>query len=309
MCSYAGSRDSYYFSPDNMRKVLRIAANHGIHVVRLTGGEPLLHPQIVELLDVVEESGMRSSIITNGYFLPEQIQKLHSSGLKQVIVSIDGLKRTHDKLRQKSGLYDRALAGLVLAAELGLHTRVNTVVGPYNFRDLPFLQEILAKLGIDQWEISALKLDNSEPVKFTSQDLQDLQCTNKILYSSKKWEKRFIPSGEKWCGSTLEEQELFFGAGILPRPDQRCQIVNRVRYIDAKNKRLFPCPFLPHRPGAGDYGVNFDWTDSRASLSNYVIKRVVEYHAKNGHEICTGCSPLAAFLSNGHSNIVQNWAF
>jgi cytosylglucuronate decarboxylase len=295
MCEFALSRDKYRFEPDDMRSVVANAQRDGVKYVRLTGGEPLLHRNIVLLLKIISEHGVRSSIITNGYLLRRRAAELRDAGLGQVIVSIDGLQETHDGIRGTRGLFERAVAGIEAAVAEGMLVRVNTVVGPNNFREVPELQTLFTELGVQQWELSSLKLER--PLDWTKDDVRDMPAIVDAVYRAGRAAGKLVPLGKIWCGETDEEFRRYVDTGVTPRADERCHVVRRVRYLDAKNRMQFPCSLLVHRPGAGDYGAAVvDWHGF--SVNEPQIEALADRFERDGPLVCTGCSSTAAGFSN-----------
>lgn len=295
MCDFALSRDKYRFEPDDLRSVLARAGREGVRYVRLTGGEPLMHRQCMALLGAIADAGMRSSVITNGYLLPRRVKELTEVGLDQVIVSIDGLQPTHDRIRATKGLFDRAVAGVSAAVEAGMRVRVNTVVGPENFRETPQLQQLFTDLGVQQWELSSLKLEH--PLDWSADDVRDIAAAVEAVYHTGKAQGRVVPSGKVWCGESEEEFRRYVDTGITPRADDLCHVVERVRYLDAKYRTQFPCSLLVHRPGAGDFGAPVEDWDGYSTREDR-IEAQVERFRRDGPSTCTGCSSTAAGYSN-----------
>ena len=69
-------------------RALPILYRRGIRYVKFQGGEPLLHPDIVSLVEAVRAAGIRPASITNGWLLPQKIENLASAGLGTILVSI-----------------------------------------------------------------------------------------------------------------------------------------------------------------------------------------------------------------------------
>lgn len=308
MCGYALSRDPYRFSVDEFERILPQAYASGVAFIRFTGGEPLLHKDVLTLVQRGSDAGMRMSIITNGYPLPRMIEALCRVGLSQIIVSIDGASsETHDQYRNTPGLFDRCLAGLRMGRELGIRTRVNTVVGPHNFAEMPTLQQLLTLLGIEQWELSAVKL--GRPIRYPSPE--EVRAVCDPIYDSDP-ASRLVPMGKRFYGNTIDEQRLFFDAGIMPRSSPpACNLVGDVIYIDAKTGRGFGCSLLPHRTAEESrLGTVLQrggaWTlDTPGYLAH------VEQFRATGPTVCSGCSTTAAGYSDtvARGETPEDWAF
>lgn len=307
MCEFALSKDRYRFPPESMRALLPRAREQGIRYVRLTGGEPLVHREIGELVAAISDASLRSSLITNGWLLTRKLDDLTAAGLQQVIVSIDGMRETHDEIRGMAGLFDRAIDGVRAAVAARLAVRVNTTCGPRNFRDMPRLQDLLTDLGVGQWELSSLKLER--PLGWSAADRADVDEIVAYVYEDGKACSRLVPMGKVWCGEPGPERQRYFDTGITPRADGVCLLVRKVRYLDARNGRLFPCSLLPHRPEAA-VGPPAPPPDS-FSVNGPELLRDAEWFEEHGPNVCTGCSTTAAGYSNAlrAGTDVGDWAF
>src|SRR4030088_1069265 len=99
----------------------------GTAVVTISGGEPLLHPNLDDVIRRIRANGMIAGLITNGYFLvAERIQRLNRAGLEWLQISIDNV--TPDEVSKKSlKVLDRKLQ--LLAEYADFHVNINSVVG------------------------------------------------------------------------------------------------------------------------------------------------------------------------------------
>jgi len=100
--------------PDLFRHILHQAKPLGLSGVKLTGGEPLMHPQITEILGVLREEGIRFNVETNGVLCtPALARNLVGSGMYHVSVSLDGADtETHEWVRGVEGCFDAAVRGI-----------------------------------------------------------------------------------------------------------------------------------------------------------------------------------------------------
>src|SRR5271170_8128630 len=96
-------------------------------VVTISGGEPLLHPELDDVVRRIRSHGMIAGLITNGYFLmPDRIQRLNHAGLEWLQISIDNV--TPDEVSKKSlKVLDKKLENLAEYADF--HVNINSVVG------------------------------------------------------------------------------------------------------------------------------------------------------------------------------------
>ncbi len=96
-------------------------------VITISGGEPLLHPELDQIIERIRKHGMVAGMITNGYLLvPERIERLNQAGLEWLQISIDNV--TPDEVSKKSlKVLDRKLE--LLAEYADFHVNINSVVG------------------------------------------------------------------------------------------------------------------------------------------------------------------------------------
>jgi len=116
---------------EEIERVARAFATHGVRKLRLTGGEPLLRRELerlVELLATID--GVDDlTLTTNGALLTAKAQALADAGLRRVTVSLDSLDdATFRAMNDVDFPVDRVLEGIAAAAAAGLPVKVNTVV-------------------------------------------------------------------------------------------------------------------------------------------------------------------------------------
>jgi heme b synthase len=118
-------------------------------VVILTGGEPLLRPDIFDLARYGTRKGLRMVMAPNGTLLDgDKAARLKDSGIQRVSISLDGAAaESHDRFRQVAGAFAGALRGIQFLKEAGLEFQINTTVTQKNFRELPQIQDLAVKLG------------------------------------------------------------------------------------------------------------------------------------------------------------------
>lgn len=116
---------------DEIVEIVEAAAGLGVNKIRLTGGEPLVRPGIVELVRrVAAVRGIRElAMTTNGAFLPEMAFKLKDAGLQRVNISLDTLDAVKFRAITRCGEISDTLNGIDAAFEAGLTPiKLNTVL-------------------------------------------------------------------------------------------------------------------------------------------------------------------------------------
>jgi len=107
---------------EEITRVVRIAVNHGVQKVRLTGGEPLIRRNIEQLIKMLAPiPGLKDfAMTTNGIFLADKAQTLKQAGLKRVTISLDTLNpEQYTKITRKGNL-NQVMAGIKAAQKAGL---------------------------------------------------------------------------------------------------------------------------------------------------------------------------------------------
>jgi cyclic pyranopterin phosphate synthase len=122
---------SEILSYEEIRTVVRAAAELGINKIRLTGGEPLVRaelPNLVRMLSQIE--GIEElSLTTNGTFLKKYVLELKKAGLSRVNVSLDTLKVDKFRYITRFGKLETVLEGIEAAKEAGFEpVKINTVI-------------------------------------------------------------------------------------------------------------------------------------------------------------------------------------
>ena len=91
------------------------------------GGEPFLYPHLFEFIEFCNKNKILVDMITNGSFLTEDIiKKLSRLEINHFLVSIDGLGKTHDFIRQKKGSFNKIITGLKKLHKLNPKQRINS---------------------------------------------------------------------------------------------------------------------------------------------------------------------------------------
>ena len=128
-CAYCNEYDdvSKPVPLDEMLRRIDHLARLGTSIVTISGGEPLLHPELDAIIARIRHHGKMAGMITNGYLLvPERIQRLNRAGLDHMQISIDNV--TPDEVSKKSlKVLDKKLEFLSEYADF--HVNINSVVG------------------------------------------------------------------------------------------------------------------------------------------------------------------------------------
>ena len=128
-CAYCNEYDkvSEPVPLDEMLRRIDHLARLGTSIITISGGEPLTHPDLDQIIARIRHHGRLAGMITNGYFLmPDRIERLNQAGLDHMQISIDNVQP--DEISKKSlKVLDKKLQFLAQYAEF--HININSVVG------------------------------------------------------------------------------------------------------------------------------------------------------------------------------------
>lgn len=185
-CNFARGKvprgDLRWIDADQFGRALDILHKKNIRFISFFGGEPLLHPRLAEMTAMVVAKGMVPTVITNGWLLPQQLDRLAESGLKLVYISIDAAAvADHETNRGLHGVFARIRSATSQMRSMGMtamaQVTMSKLIGDYEalapmLRDLGFAAVAFsypqsARLGSSSLAWSA----DSKLVKFSAPEL------------------------------------------------------------------------------------------------------------------------------------------
>ncbi|MBP5976934.1 adenosyl-hopene transferase HpnH [Brasilonema sp. CT11] len=127
----------------------------GAPVVSIPGGEPLLHPQIAEIVQGLIARKKFIVLCTNGLLLEKSLHKFKPSPYLTFSVHLDGTKEWHDHCVDRKGVFDTAISAIRAAKAKGFRVGTNTTVfDGSDPKELQDLFDLLTSLGVDGMTIS-----------------------------------------------------------------------------------------------------------------------------------------------------------
>jgi len=136
----------------NVLKQIRKETNPFQVTVAITGGEPTLRKDLPDIGKKITGLGFRWGIVTNGLNYPGMHQELVRAGMGSITVSLDGMKNSHNWLRNHPGSFDRAIESIrLISAERRLKYDIVTCVNPHNIDELPYMYELLLSMDVKAW--------------------------------------------------------------------------------------------------------------------------------------------------------------
>jgi len=124
-------------------------ADFRVPVLLISGGEPLLRPDLDRIIQRATSRGIRVTLSTNGTLItPEKAASLKASGVSYVGISLDGLEEVNDRFRGRSGAFRAALEGLRNCRAVGQRVGLRMTLSRYNFEELGRILDLVEREDI-----------------------------------------------------------------------------------------------------------------------------------------------------------------
>lgn len=150
---YAGE-----FSPEEARELVEQIARVRPQVLILSGGEPLMRPDLEEIVEAAAARGLQVALATNGCLVDrERARALRAAGLRRASISLDGATpAVHDGFRGVPGAFERSLAGLEALRAAGVEVQLNATATARTVGEIPQLFRLAERLGVDAFHLFVL---------------------------------------------------------------------------------------------------------------------------------------------------------
>ena len=202
-------KDWQYVDREGALEAIDILYRQAVRYLVLTGGEPMLHPDLAEIVHRASTPGMKVLLVTNaGLLKPHRIRELADAGLSSFIISIDAAEaETHERNRGLPGVCERIREANAVIDELGLHSTASVTMS--RLVDYDALPDFLKSLGfkavtfsypLTKLESNFLSFSDSNLVNYSDAEL--LQAFEQV----KALKKRFQVVNPT---ASLDEMERF----------------------------------------------------------------------------------------------------
>ena len=153
------AREPGELTTDEGRRLISEVRRFGRPLFVLSGGDPLMRPDIFDLIQASADAGLPTYLSPSGTPLLTHaaLQRARRSGLAGVSISLDGsCEKIHDRFRGVRGSFRWSLEGAGAAAALGLRLQINTTLGRHNLDDLPAIADLVGALEARRWTVFLL---------------------------------------------------------------------------------------------------------------------------------------------------------
>lgn len=164
---------------DEIKKVINEMGEMGVKKLSITGGEPLTRPDLFEILTLAKNKGMKVGFVTHGGLIEKHKEKIKKLKPYSMMISIDGLKDTHNGFRGNNAHFDNSLKAMKFFEEIKIPTRsISTLVNQKNLSELEELKKIIYKSGANHWRLNLAipegRAKNKEWMRLTNKQLIQL---------------------------------------------------------------------------------------------------------------------------------------
>jgi SynChlorMet cassette radical SAM/SPASM protein ScmF len=144
---------------DLLKKAIEEAMPLGLRSIKLTGGEPFLHPQIVEIIKIIKQYKLNAVIESNGTLIDRALaRRLSEIESCFISISIDSTNpEIHDSIRNQKGSFDKSIKGIKLLVENGVHPQVIASLLPENKTHISEIIKYAEELGASSFKLNIVQ--------------------------------------------------------------------------------------------------------------------------------------------------------
>ena len=157
---YALSADHDYAGELSSAEVFDVMDDlqcYRVPVLILSGGEPLLRPDLFEIAARAKRQHFYVGLSTNGTLIDAPMaDRVAAAGFDYVGISLDGMQTTHDKFRRMQGAFAKSLAAVQMLRERGVKVGLRFTMTALNAHDLPALLQLMRDEQVDKFYFSHL---------------------------------------------------------------------------------------------------------------------------------------------------------
>ncbi len=187
-------------SREEVSTVMKDLKAYGVPVLILSGGEPLLRPDILDIANEARAMGFYVGLSTNGTLIDAPLaKKIAAVGFNYVGISLDGIGKTHDLFRRKEGAFDLSLAAVRHLQELNVKVGLRYTMTQDNAHDLPNLIALCEQENVDKFYFSHLnyagrgkKNRDTDAHYRTTRDAMDLLFDTALRWNAEPGHKEIV---------------------------------------------------------------------------------------------------------------------
>lgn len=301
------------FSLDEAKRVLDDIASYASPVMVLSGGEPLLWPDVFEIAQYGTDKGLRMCLATNGTLVnQETCKKIKESGIKMVSLSLDGASaEVHDNFRNMPGAFEATTGAARMFKEHDIKFLVNSSFTKRNQKEIGKLYPFVKALGATAWYMFMIvPTGRGEDIMDELVSMEDYEGFLEWHYEMEKNESellvrptcapsyyRVVLQKAKENGDEFKRRSLQFSTG----GSKGCLAGQLIVLIDVDGEVL-PCSYFPVAAGnIRKQSFKDIWENSK------LFKDLRDFKAYKGRcgaceyvEVCGGCRARAYAITGDY---------
>lgn len=301
----AGSKAEEELSTPEAKTMLNQIAKAGFKIMIFSGGEPLMRPDIVELVAHARRLGLRPVFGTNGTLLSVELAKqLKEAGAMGMGISLDSLEpKKHNNLRRYQNAWEEAVQGMRNCREAGLPFQIHTTVMDWNQPELEDLTDFAVAEGAVAHHFFFL-VPTGRAVSIEEESLRAEAYEDVLTRIMKKQQSVNIELKPTCAPQFIRIAKQM---GIETRFSRGCLAGTAYCIISPKGQ-VQPCAYLDITLGdVRETPFDEIWAD------NSVLKelRTMDYKGGCGvcsyKKVCGGCRARAAYYNEGDFMAEEPW--
>ncbi len=292
-------------STSEAQKMIREIKQAGFQIMIFSGGEPVMRPDIYELVAYATSTGLRAVMGTNATLITAEVaERLKQAGIMAAAVSLDSLDADkHDKFRGMPDAFNMTLAGIKNLQEKGIPVQINTTVMDWNVEEIEALCDYAIQLGAVAYHVFFL-VPTGRAIDIEEEALRVSAYEKTIKRLMKKQQEVDIEIKPTCAPQFLRIAEMM---GMNLRFSRGCLAGISYCIISPKGD-VQPCAYLDIPLGnVRDKPFDEIWEEN-----DLLIKlRTMDYSGKCGvceYKLkCGGCRARAYYYSNGDFMAEDEW--
>ena len=248
---------------EEAKRAIDIFDRAGVAIISFSGGEPLVRPDILELIRYAADKGIYIAMATNGTLISrKKAKEMKEAGVQFLQISLDGADaETHDNFRGWKGAFDLTINGIKNAVAEGFFVEIATTITRFNLKQVPEIIDLAERLGAN-WFMAYNFVPTGRGKDIIEMDLspEEREELLKTLWHELKTRKINVLSTAPQFARVALMQESGTDEKIVPthfyNPKFAGQLVDLAEFIGGcgagrfymsmrANGNLQPCVFLP----------------------------------------------------------------
>ncbi len=282
------------------KKLIDEIARAGFKVMIFSGGEPLLRPDIYELVAYASSKGLRPVFGTNGMLITKEVaQKLKDAGAQAMGISLDSLDEAkHNKFRGLPDAYSKTIQGMKNCREVGLPFQIHTTVMDWNKEEVCEVIDFAVEMGaIASYLFFLIPVGRGVFIEQNAVEVQEYEdLLKKIMAKQKEVPISIKPT----CAPQFTRVAIEMDIELNERFTRGC-LAGLTYCIISPTGVVRPCAYMVEEAG-NVHEKAFDeiWQESQV----FKTLRTKHYEGTCGtcdyNNICGGCRARSAYYHNGN---------